>query len=194
MDETAKFPVAFAEAVKSIKSVEFRHDLSLKEIDSPQGIAPWSFALAADILPDPHEGHTLHGTGRFILLYDPEEPSAWGGSFRIVSFAQAPLESEIGLDPFLAQVSWSWLEDALQARKAKYLNASGTATRILSTGFGQLEEQGDGAQIELRASWTPASTDMSSQVTAWADLVCLLSGLPPSSEATSLTAKRRERG
>lgn len=194
MTETSSLPQEFSHAVKSISQIAFRPELSVKEIDSPRGIAPFSYALAADVLlPEDTEG-SLHGTGRFIFLYDPEGQDSWGGKLRVVSFAQAPLENEIGLDPFLANVAWSWLEDALTSRKAKYSHAAGTATRILSTGFGELAEQGDGAQIELRASWSPLSTDLGDQAEAWGELLCMLAGLPPSSEAVSLTARRRERG
>ena len=96
-----------------------------------------------------------------MLLYDPAEPEPGAAPFRVVCFAQAPLETEIGLDPFLAEVAWSWLVDALDARGAHYDAASGTATKIISTGFGELAAQGDGAQIELRASWTPLDDDSS---------------------------------
>jgi len=156
-------------------------------------------ALAADVLasetsPGHASGDSIHGAGRFILLYDPEEPPSWGGAFRVVCFAQAPLENEIALDPFLADVTWSWLVDALNSRGAAYDAASGTATRTLSTGFGELTDQGDAAQIELRASWSPLDQDMSSQIQAWGELLCMLAGLPPSGDAVSLVAHRRERG
>ena len=65
------------------------------------------------------------GTGRFVLLYDPTEPEAWGGPFRVICFAQAPLETDIGMDPLLADVAWSWLVDALDQRGADYTAASG---------------------------------------------------------------------
>ncbi|BAU99036.1 DUF3000 domain-containing protein [Aurantimicrobium minutum] len=187
-------PEEFQRAVESISSVAFREELTVRVIDSPSGVAPYSYALAADVLIAEHEHESQHGTGRFILLYDPEEPESWGGSFRVVAYAQAPLEADIGLDPFLANVAWSWLVDALATRKAEYFNPSGTATRILSTGFGELEDAGDGAQIELRASWSPASSEMGDQADAWGELLCMLAGLPPTAEAVSLTARRRERG
>lgn len=59
-----------------------------------------------------------------------------------------PLEADIGVDPLLADVAWSWLIDALDSRHAAYHSASGTATKTLSKGFGSLAEEGDGAQIE----------------------------------------------
>ena len=194
MSVTENLPEAFKLAVDSISSVVFREELTVRQIDSPSGVAPYSYALAADVLIAEHEHESQHGTGRFILLYDPAEPDSWGGPFRVVAFAQAPLEAEIGLDPFLANVAWSWLTDALTIREADYFNASGTATRILSTGFGELADSGEGAQIELRASWSPASPQMGEQAEAWGELLCMLAGLPPTADAVSLTARRRERG
>lgn len=194
MSVTENLPEAFKLAVESISSVAFREELTVRQIDSPSGVAPYSYALAADVLIAEHEHESQHGTGRFILLYDPAEPESWGGPFRVVAFAQAPLEAEIGLDPFLANVAWSWLTDALTIREADYFNASGTATRILSTGVGELADAGEGAQIELRASWSPASPQMGEQAEAWGELLCMLAGLPPTADAVSLTARRRERG
>lgn len=187
-------PQAFRRAVSAIESVAFRDELTVTQIDSPRGVAPHSFALAADVLLAEGERESQHGTGRFILLYDAAEPESWGGPFRVVAFAQAPLESDIGLDPFLANVTWSWLTDALDSRQAQYTHASGTATRILSTGFGELADAGEGAQIELRASWSPVNGDITGQAEAWGELLCMLAGLPPQGDAVSLTARRRERG
>lgn len=170
-----------------------RDELVVTEIPAPSSLAPWAVALAADVSPSRHGSDSDLGTGRFILLHDPDEPEAWGGSFRVVCFAQAPLETDIGLDPFLAEVAWSWLVDALDARNAQYTAASGTATKILSTGFGELARQGDGAQIEVRASWTPLENDISSHVEGWGELLCMLAGLPPASEGVSLLTKRRTR-
>lgn len=180
---------AFAAAEARLRAAEFRDDFSVREIPSPRGLAPHSLALAGDVRPDAH-GDSPYGTGRFILLHDPEEPDAWGGAFRIVSFAQAPLEPEIGTDPLLADVTWSWLIDALDSRGAAYHSASGTATKTLSTGFGGLAEEGDGAQIELRASWTPEG-DPRDHVEAWAELVCMLAGLPPGSEQIAVLGTRK---
>jgi hypothetical protein len=163
----------------------------INEIPAPAELAPFSIALAADVSPARHGADSDLGTGRFILLYDQEEPESWGGRFRVVCFAQAPLETEIGLDPFLADVAWSWLVDALDARSAAYTAASGTATKVISTGFGELARQGDGAQIELRASWSPLETDVSAHVEGWGELLCMLAGLPPTPEGVSLLTPRR---
>lgn len=187
-------PPAFAAALEAVRSATPRAELVVTEIQAPNGLAPYSIALAADVRPSGHATDSDYGTGRFILLYDPEEPEAWGGAFRIVCFAQAPLETDIGLDPFLASVAWSWLVDALDSRGAKYSSASGTATKTLSTGFGELATQEDVAQIELRASWSPFDHDISSHVSAWGELLCMLAGLPPATEGVSLLSAHRARG
>jgi len=174
-----------------VRSAESRQELTVDEIPAPNGLAPFALALAADITPAKHSGDSELGTGRFVLLYDPAEPVEWGGRFRIVCFAQAPLETDIGLDPFLADVTWSWLVDALDERGADYSSASGTATKIISTGFGELARQGDGAQIELRASWTPRGIDLGVHVEAWGDLLCMLAGIPPLPDGVRLLAHRR---
>lgn len=184
-------PAAFTSAVESVRAAILRSELAITEISAPTQIAPWSFALAADVTPARHGEDSDLGTGRFVLLYDPEAPDAWDGQFRIICFAQAPLEPEIGIDPFLSEVTWSWLVDALDSRRATYDQVSGTATRILSTGFGELESQPDGAQIELRASWSPKDISMAAHVEGWSELVCMLAGLPPAIEGVTLLSARK---
>ena len=173
-----------------MRATVFRSDLVVREISAPTGLAPNALALAGEVRPDPDGGESPYGTGRFILLHDPQQPQPWDGAWRIVCFAQAPLEPEIGVDPLLVEVAWSWLIDALDARGAAYSAASGTATKTLSKGFGSLETEGDGAQIELRASWSP-SGGISAHVEAWAELVCMLAGLPPGSEGVEVFGARR---
>ncbi len=176
-----------------MRSASPRSELSLAEIPAPTSLAPYSLALSANVAPSPHSTDSDLGTGRFILLYDPSAPEAWNGVFRVVCFVQAPLETDIGIDPFLADVAWSWLVDALNAKNARYSAASGTATKILSTGYGELADQGDGAQIEIRASWTPQDAELASHVEGWGELLCMLAGLPPAEGVSSLSARRAGR-
>ncbi|MBA8816084.1 hypothetical protein FHX48_001157 [Microbacterium halimionae] len=171
----------FERAEAEIREISFRDDFVVREIPAPAGLAPFALALAGDVRPEEHAEDSPYGTGRFILLHDPDSPEAWEGSWRVVCFAQAPLEADIGIDPLVTDVAWSWLVDALNSRGAEYRSASGTATKTLSKGFGHLADAGDGAQIELRASWTPAGS-LAVHVEAWAELVCMLAGLPPGSE------------
>jgi hypothetical protein len=179
----------FEAAAAELRETVFRADITVREIPTPQGLAPYAIALAADVRPG-DDGESVYGTGRFVLLHDPEGPAAWDGTWRIVLFAQAPLETEIGTDPLLADVAWSWLIDALDSRNAAYHSASGTSTKTLSKGFGGLAVEGDGAQIELRASWTPEGP-FRPHIEAWAELVGMLAGLPPGSEGIAVIGARK---
>ena len=103
---------------------------------------------------------------------------AWHGPLRIVSFAQAPLEPEIGTDPLLADVTWSWLI----GRCARFARCRAPLRHAHShedsvDRFRLADGEGNGAQIELRASWSPVG-DPRAHVEAWAELVCMLAGLP----------------
>lgn len=183
--------VAFDAIVASVGRAALRDELDVSIIPAPSGLAPFSYALAADVNPARHGDDSDLGTGRLIILFDPDAPEGWGGPVRIICYAQAPLETEIGLDPFVADVAWSWLVDALAARHAEYTAASGTATKVLSTGYGELAAQGSGAQIELRASWTPLDSDLAAHVEGWGELLCMVAGYPPASDGVAVLQPRR---
>lgn len=184
----------FASIVNELESATLRSDLRVRKIASPGGIAPFSVAFAAEVLPIDDDGSSSHGAGRFIYLFDPEGQDGWGGTQRIVCFAQAPLDGEISTDPLLTDVTWSWLIDALASHNATYTHASGTATRVLAKGFGELADEQDSAHIELRASWSPSASAISGHLHAWGELLAMLAGLPPQDGAISMDARRRERG
>lgn len=180
----------FDAVADALRALPFRSDFTVREIAAPSALAPYAVAFAGDVRPDGDGADSQYGTGRFILLHDPEAPASWDGAWRIVCFAQAPLEPEIGTDPLLADVAWSWLVDALHTRGAAFHSASGTATKTLSKGFGTLADEGDGAQIELRASWSPDG-DLAAHLDAWGELVCMLAGLPPGSEGIAVFGAHR---
>ena len=181
--------IEFETIATALRQAMFRPDFAVREISPPRGVAPFSVAFAGDVRPDSH-GDSPYGTGRFLLLHDPDEPDSWGGPWRAVVFAQAPLELDIGTDPLLADVAWSWLTDALGAHHAHHHSASGTATKTVSRGFGSLASQGDGSQLEVRASWTP-DPPSARHIQAWAEFVCMLAGLPPGSEGIALLRSSR---
>lgn len=183
--------VVFDALVASVGRAVVRGELQVTAIPAPSGLAPYSYAMAAEVNPARHADDSDLGTGRLIILYDPESPEGWGGAVRVICYAQAPLETEIGLDPFVADVAWSWLIDALAAHGAEYTAASGTATKVLSTGYGELAAQGSGAQIELRASWTPLDHDLAAHVEGWAELLCMVAGYPPEAEGVAMLSPRR---
>ncbi len=197
MARIAGHHIEFSAAADQIRGARLRSELRTREIPAPERIAPHSVALAAGVargsLADESSEDVIdspYGAGRLILMFDPASADEWGGPFRIVCFAQAPLEVEIGVDPFISDVAWSWLVDALDSRGAGYSYLSGTATKTLSSGFGTLESQGDAAQIELRASWTPSGDNFAAHAEAWSELLCLLAGLPHQEGVESIAARR----
>jgi len=180
-------------ARESILQAKIRHELLWQEIPSPENVVNKSLALGAGVKQGTGSETSIDsqaGAGRFMLLHDPDSFEEWGSNFRVVCFAQAPLEVEIGLDPFIADVTWAWLLDALEATGASYTNISGTATKIISEGFGGLAHQGKGSQLELRASWSPTGTQFATHAEAWSEVLCSLAGFPQQEGTVSLDAFR----
>lgn len=173
-------PDEFLNALAAADRAVFRPELRVFETAAPEGLAPHQRAWAADVDPDRASDDREYGTGRLVFLYDPAEPEAWGSAFRMVVYAQAPIDTTMGSDEFLPNVAWSWLIDALEDRGAHYAHPAGTTTTVLSTGFGQLAEEGQGAQVEVRASWSPLSAELTPHLEAWSEFVCMLAGFPPS--------------
>jgi hypothetical protein len=186
-------PPEFRAGVESMRAARLRPEVFCEEMPAPQRIAPFAFALSADVTVD----DTDIGTGRIILLHDPDGNEAWAGTFRCVGYARAEIEVDMITDPMLAEVGWSWLTEALDAHGASYTAASGTVTRVATESFGTMAEDGGTAQIEIRASWTPTDspTDLGAHVEAWGELLCTAAGLPPVPEGvTAMPSRRGQRG
>lgn len=185
----------FERARAQILDAKLRAELFAEEIAAPERIAKQAVAIAAGVKHSsntPPDINSESGAGRFILLYDPEQAQDWGGDFRVVCYAQAPLEPEIGTDSFIAEVTWSWLLEALQTSGAEYENIAGTATNTISTGFGSLSNQGSGVQLELRASWSPVGQNFGAHAEAWSNLLCFLAGFPQAEGTISIDAYRNQ--
>ena len=90
-----------------------------------------------------------------------------------------------GVGSVFSRCRLSWLIDALNNAGANYAHAAGTTTTVLSTGFGELAEEGKGSQIEVRASWSPTNGELKSHLEAWSEFVCMLAGFPPSIDGVS---------
>lgn len=180
-DQGVRLDPAFEDVVRQVRAVRFRSDLAVAELDPPRGLAPNAFALAAEVRPENPDSASGYGSGRLVLLRDPTEPSPWAGAWRLVSFAQAPLEPDLARDPLLAEVAWSWLVDALSSHGARHHALAGTTTTTLSQGFGDLAGSQHTAMIELRGSWSPDG-DWPAHIEAWAEATCMLAGLPPGTE------------
>ncbi len=209
MNEIEQVPADFLFALGTLREARCRAELRLDEIPAPSRLAPFAVALGAEVIvadTSPGSG-AVHGpaaaalapaagsgvelaTGRFILLHDPDGSEVWDGEFRIVTYIRAQLEPEMGNDALLGPVAWTWLVEALEGHRARYRSAGGTATRILSESFGTLVERPDSIDIELRASWTPESRDITAHLEAWSDMVCTFAGLPPLPEGVSALPRR----
>jgi hypothetical protein len=169
-------PAIFREAVASFTATRVRAEVRVEPLRPPQRLAPYSYAISAEIL-DP-SGKDL-ATGRLVLLHDPDGHEAWDGVLRLVAYASAELDDEMGVDPMLPAVGWSWLIDSLAERAAAYRAAGGTVTQTTSTRFGDLHGPRTTVSIELRASWTADSADLGPHLLAFVDLLCTAAGLPP---------------
>ena len=160
-----------------------RPELAFEEEPAPRRLAPYAAAIAASVL----EGDTEIGWGKFVLLYDPAGHAGWAGQFRIIAYVRAELDPEIAADPLIAEVGWSWLLEALDARATGYGQTSGTVTRVVTEGFGSKQDEPMSTGFELRASWSPASAGevdsggmgLDGHVAAWCDALCMAAGLPP---------------
>jgi hypothetical protein len=178
----SEVPREFLEAISSAASAVLREELRVLETAAPEGLAPYQRAWAADVDPGRATGDDEYGTGRLVFLFDPSVPEQWGSAYRMVVFAQAPIDAAMGADQFLPKVAWSWLIDALDQRGAEYQFPAGTTTTVLSTGFGDLADEGQGAQVEVRASWSPTTGELKPHLEAWSEFLCMLAGFPPAPE------------
>lgn len=188
MDASAT-PAEFQEAVAQMHGARLRPEVLCEQMPAPQRIAPYATALSADVTVD---GEDI-GTGRIVLLHDPAGNDTWNGTFRCVAYARAEVTPELAADPFLAEVAWTWLVEALEAHGADYTAPSGTVTKVASESFGGMAEEGGSAQLEIRASWTPQG-DVGPHVEAWGELLCTAVGLEPVPDGvTALPSRRGQR-
>lgn len=170
--------------------MRLRPEIQLEEIPAPQRIAPHSVALSGEVLR-PGSQDAL-ASGRFVVLHDPAAPEAWESPWRVVTFVRAHLEPELGADPLLGEVGWSWLTDAIHANGAGFRALGGTVTRVVSESFGALADRDGEVEIEVRASWSPTEPDLGEHLLIWTELLCTVAGLPPLPQGvTALSAHIR---
>jgi hypothetical protein len=168
-------PEAFTRAVAGLRAATPRPEILLEEIPAPQRLAPYSFALSATVLRSGEEV----ASGRLILLHDPAGHEAWRGDLRLVTLVTAELEPDMAGDPLLPAVAWTWLTDALEQHAATFTAVGGTITQTASTRFGELAGPAPTADLEVRASWTPTSTDTAAHLLGWCAMLASTAGLPP---------------
>jgi hypothetical protein len=176
LDAERSRPEIFRAAVASLTATSVRREVRVEPLRPPQRLAPWSYAVSADVIGA--TGEEL-ATGRLVLLHDPDGAEAWDGVLRLVVFASAEVDEPMARDGLLPGVGWSWLTEALAARHAAYRAAGGTVTQTTSTRFGDLAGPDTTVALELRASWTADTPEMAPHLNAFVDLLCHAAGLPP---------------
>src|SRR5919202_2205748 len=174
MAPSTVMPATFTRAVDDLRAVRARPEITLEEVPAPKRLAPYAYALSGTVL---RHGEEV-ATGRLILLYDPAGHEACEGCLRLVTYVTAELEQELGTDPLLPSVGWSWLTDALDGLGARYTAIGGTVTQTLSTRFGELAGPPTAADLEIRASWTPLDDDLTRHLDGWCALLASTAGLP----------------
>lgn len=175
MSPSTSVPAAFAQAIRGLRSVRPRPEITIEEVSPPAKLAPYAFAVFATV----HRDGAEVASGRLILLHDPAGHEAWEGTLRLVTYVTAEIEAEMATDSLLPEVGWSWLTDALDSNQAPFKAAAGTITQTLSTRFGDLAGTPPTADIEIRASWTPVDRGLEAHLEAWCTLLASTAGLPP---------------
>jgi Protein of unknown function (DUF3000) len=176
-------PAQFQAAVAAMNAADVRPEIELGPIRPPQRLAPFSYALGAEVkhpetavVPERSEGDAF---GRLILLHDPEGAEAWDGTMRLVAYIQADLDASEAVDPLLPEVAWSWLADALGARVEQVTALGGTVTATTSVRYGDIAGPPRAHQLELRASWTATTPELGLHVQAFCEVLEHAAGLPP---------------
>ena len=172
----------FDEIVTELRAINTRAEILIEEVPAPQKLAPFAFAMTADVVADPGDPENSEdiATARFVLLHDPQGQDGWSGKFRCVTFVRAAVDHEMASDPMVANVGWSWLLESLVEFGCSYQQPSGTVTRVASASFGALDKREDDSELEVRASWTPLDgNDITHHVMAWLELIEQCSGLEP---------------
>ncbi|HEY3750496.1 MAG TPA: DUF3000 domain-containing protein [Pseudonocardiaceae bacterium] len=175
MTVTPEEPELFRQAVASLSSVRPRPEIELGDVRAPQRLAPWAFAVSAEVSGPDGE----LASGRLVLLHDPDGEQTWDGVLRLVIYVRAEVDAELATDPLLPEVGWSWLTDALEGCDAVYTALGGTVTQTSSARFGDIAGPARTDDLELRASWTAHDADLVAHGEAFCELLASTVGLPP---------------
>lgn len=176
-------PAPFRSAIEAMHRAVVHPSIELGPIRPPQRLAPFSYAMGAEVQhsasEDIAEQSDGDAFGRLILLYDPDGDEAWNGTMRLVAYIQADVDESLASDPMLPEVAWSWLVDALEGRSESLNALGGTVTSTSSVRYGDISGPPRAHQLELRASWTPTTGELAPHVEAFCEVLAYAAGLPP---------------
>jgi hypothetical protein len=175
VSQIVELPGRFAELLQSLGGTKPLPGTRVKEIPAPSRVAPYAVALDGRV-PGPDADLA---SGSLIFLHDPDPPPVWQGDIRVVSLVKAQLETDMGDDPLLSEVIWTYLVEALDNQGPWPRALAGTVTRTLGEAFADLRPRSVTVGVEVRASWSPVSADVSTDFKAWMAFLARLGGLEP---------------
>jgi hypothetical protein len=170
-DAAAQVPAVFERALAGLAEVGLRPELDRDLLPAPRRLASFSYAESVAVLSGAAGGARGGGaagaagnepeeigSGRFVLLYEPDGHPEWQGVFRCVTLIQVDLETEIAEDRLLPEVAWSWLTEAFEQHGARFAALGGTVSQCASTRFGDLARPGPPGPPQAaaeQAAWSP---------------------------------------
>jgi hypothetical protein len=153
-----------------------RAEITLETAPAPARLATNAMTILADLDVAGEEV----GSGRLVILHEPEWQEAWDGNLRMVAFARSELETELVTDSMLLEVGWSWVMDSFKGREISASSLSGTVSRAGSQSFGDLSARTPEGSVEIRYSWTILDyAELPQHVLSWCDLLASAAGLEP---------------
>lgn len=167
----------FQKIERELRTATYRSGMHVWEISPSPAKATHSIAFGANVSEET-EGKIL-ANGNFVVLNEDQYMERWQGKIRFICFLQAPLENDMGHDPFLEEIAWQWTTDALDSAGARYKSLSGVVSRCTARYFGDIRDMGSKSGIELRVSWTPVTTDILPHAHAFSSALENLAGLMP---------------
>lgn len=174
-------PDDFLAALTSLRDSRIDAGLRYREVPAPRFLAPWSASV--EVETKAKVGDHPVGRATLVVLCDPDNEEVWGGPLRLVGQARMRVDDEQSTDPLLGEVIWATFLHALEAEDAHAVACVGTVTREISQTFGGLQMNGSRLNADLRCSWTPQGTDLSSHFQAWSEALRENCSLLPDSVA-----------
>lgn len=176
-------PADFRAALLSLRHASTHAAVELREVPAPTRIAPYAAAIAGEV-----EVRGMEASGRFVVLHDPDGQPAWEGTMRVIALVKAQADAEVGRDDLWGEVAWSWLTDSLADVPVRA--CGGTVTKVTSESFGALGGRPGDVAVEIRASWTPTTTDLAPHIAAWTTLMAACAGIPPTPDGVTALPER----
>ncbi len=172
----ATAPNDFLSALTSLRRAHVHPRFVLEEIAAPR-LAPFSAAIEIE-LADAEGARPAVAT--FVILYDADQETNWGGPLRVVGHARIEIDAEQSTDPLLPEAVWMALSNSLDGAEAPYANLVGSVTVEATQAFGGLELKGATLNADLRCSWTPLDLDLAPHLEGWTEALRQNMGMEPS--------------